>query len=829
MKRYVIVILLVFVSIILSSCELLGQVDNNAPVVEGNSSLVFSINSDVPDWTNLISALDEEDGAIRIEESMVESNVDFTTAGIYEVKFFVVDSDDKTTLFTINVEIVDDRVYTFSILGSIEINHEVNNDFTDPGVLALDLDGNEAIYNVEGSVNSELVGSYTLTYSMDGVDIPIVRKVNVVDTIAPIISLDTISLLLGNYSDQSWLDYIDNVTDNYSESINIEVIESTINYNETGIYTVTVKATDEAGNESTATFSVLLSDIVLLISGDSIIDLEVHTDYTDLGAVALDSNLTQYDLIITYDLDVDVLGSYTIKYTVVGFESISLSRVINVVDTIAPILVVSDKSILKDDSDLDWTTMYDILTDNYDSFVDIIEVEDNVIYGTPGEYTVVLKATDSSDNETTVTFNVIIPDTMITILSELPDEEITITFWHIYGSSKAALLDDLIAQFELLYPNINVVSISQGSYQDLENKIKLSIAAGVSPNLVVGYPDHIASYLNMDSVIPLDDFIESDIWGVDLNDFVTAFVNENKQYEGGYMYSMPYSKSTDIVMFNKDIFAANGLVVPTDRSLTFEELEAYAAVLVGTGENQCEYLINYDSPSNFFINNVRMWDGGYTNIAGDILVNNANTLSMLNTIQGYFNDKTIALPIAWNQNYGSYNFINEDVCMTVGSIAGINYNIPQDGAFEVGIAPIPQWDVNHQSVTQQGPNIAVMSNSTDVQRLASWLLIKYLTSTEATTAWALNTQYLPVRYSAYESAIYQDFLNNPSDEYLYESTGAKAAYLQIDYFAYDPAFAGLYTSSSARSHAGIAMESIFIGTNTVQQAIDEMLEQLGVE
>jgi multiple sugar transport system substrate-binding protein len=486
---------------------------------------------------------------------------------------------------------------------------------------------------------------------------------------------------------------------------------------------------------------------------------------------------------------------------------------------------------------------------------------------------------------------------LVNVLSELPDEQITVTFWHVYGQSKEALLLEYIAEFEEMYPNVTIDASSQGDYDSLRNKTGLAITSGIAPTMVVAYPDHVAGYLNSKAVIPLDDFIYDETWGlrdqegeIGLGDFVSSYVNENRQYIGGYMYSLPYSKSTEMMVFNKTIFEANGLTVPTDRAVSFEELEDYADVLVGDGANQCEYLINYDSPANFFINNVRMWDGGYTNIAGEILVDNANTISMLNTIKGYFEDKTIALPIAWNQAYGSANFVAGDACMTVGSTAGISYNIPTDNSFEIGVAPIPQWDEDHKAATQQGPNVAILKNSTDAERLAAWLFIKYITDTDQTAKWSMETGYLPVRYSAFESNRYQFFLDindidndnidalitdyvdndvvDPSiasmvgffeenkddlhayyesllgsaqtDAYVlkqqytnmrdmkYQSMTAAAAYVQVDYYAYDPAFATQQTTSSdARLQAEIVMNAVFVGNYTVEEAIEDMMYQLG--
>jgi multiple sugar transport system substrate-binding protein len=422
----------------------------------------------------------------------------------------------------------------------------------------------------------------------------------------------------------------------------------------------------------------------------------------------------------------------------------------------------------------------------------------------------------------------------VVVLDALPDEEISITFWHIYGQGKSALLDRLIAEFEEIYPNITVESISQGSYGDLKSKTISSISAGNTPDLLVGYPDHFAEYLNGRAIIPLDSFVESETWGVDLTDFIDSYVEENQQYADGKMYSMPYSKSTEMMVYNKTVFDANGITLPTDRAVTWEELEVYADTIVGSGDMQCEYLINYDSSANLFITASRQWDAAYTNLDGEVLIDNPNTLTMLNYLDSLFEDNTLALPLAWDESYGSANFLKGDVCATVGSTAGIAYNVPlpgnegKFGEFELGILPIPQHEDGVGSVMQQGPNVAIMADTSDAERLASWLLIKHLTSTEATAQWAIDTGYLPVRYSAYNSDLFQDFLDtdNYDQDYKYESMTANAAYSQVDLFQYDPAFANRVTSSDVRDEAGLALESIFAKTRTVAEAIQNMIDQL---
>lgn len=421
---------------------------------------------------------------------------------------------------------------------------------------------------------------------------------------------------------------------------------------------------------------------------------------------------------------------------------------------------------------------------------------------------------------------------VVNVLDELPAETTTIQFWHIYGQGKAALLDKMIAEFEAEYPNIKVDSVSQGSYSDLLSKTKKAIGTGVTPDVIVGYPDHFAEYIDLGGIIPLDKFIESEKWGVDLNDFVDSYVAENQQYSDG-MYSMPYSKSTEMLVYNKTYFSAQGYEFTDNQVLTWEEIETMADKMVGTGDNQCEFMINYDSSANLFINASKQWGAGYTDDDGNILVDNPTTKSMLDYFKGLIDEDILALPLEWEEAYGSKNFLAKDVCMTVGSTAGISYNDPAKQLepaeqFDIGVLPIPQFDGKTEAAMQQGPNIAVMENADDAERLASWLFLTFLTNSENTARWAIDTGYLPVRKSGFASTLYQEFLNNPDADYLVESDSANAAYAQIGYNKYDPAFAGIgkISSAKAREEAGYAFEAVYVGTLTVEQALEEMIKQL---
>jgi multiple sugar transport system substrate-binding protein len=121
----------------------------------------------------------------------------------------------------------------------------------------------------------------------------------------------------------------------------------------------------------------------------------------------------------------------------------------------------------------------------------------------------------------------------------------------------------------------------------------------------------------------------------------------------------------------------------------------------------------------------------------------------------------------------------------------------------------------------------MVSDATEAERLAAWLLIKHMTNTENTAFFAMNTGYVPVRLSAFNDPDYQAFLNTSDADRLPFSMAANVAYAQVDYYQYDPAFVGRITSSTVRQEAGFMFERIYSETQSVEESLQQMLEQLG--
>ncbi len=399
-------------------------------------------------------------------------------------------------------------------------------------------------------------------------------------------------------------------------------------------------------------------------------------------------------------------------------------------------------------------------------------------------------------------------------------EEVTITFYHTMGSNLSDVLDIYIAEFNKLYPNIHVVWEQVGGYDDVRDQIKTEITVGDQPNIAYCYPDHVALYNLAGAVATLDNLIDSElevtradgtteILGLtqaQKDDFIQGYYNEGKSFGDGLMYTLPLSKSTEVLYYNKTFFEANNLSVPT----TWDELEEVCKKIKEIDPTSVP--LGYDSESNWFITLCEQNGFDYTSAedGNHYLFDNENTKAFTKKFRewyqkGYLTTQTL---------YGAYTsglFVAESGTrsyMSIGSSAGATHQRPTPGKdgkypFEVGIASIPQADKENGKVISQGPSVCIFKKDNPQEVLASWLFVKYLTTTvEFQAEFSMASGYAPVLKSVAQNETYAEFLASADGGAFISALSAKVCLEQEKFYFTSPAFNG---SSIARDQVGALM------------------------
>ena len=141
----------------------------------------------------------------------------------------------------------------------------------------------------------------------------------------------------------------------------------------------------------------------------------------------------------------------------------------------------------------------------------------------------------------------------------------------------------------------------------------------------------------------------------------------------------------------------------------------------------------------------------------------------------------------------------------------------------MGIATIPQVNASSPKVISQGPSVCIFQKSNPQEVVASWLFVKFLTtSVEFQAEFSMASGYVPVLKSVKNVPAYADFLAKADGGSYISALSAKICLEQIDAYYTSPAFNG---SSRARTEVGKLMSKCFSSTAANEDAmIDDAFE-----
>ena len=211
---------------------------------------------------------------------------------------------------------------------------------------------------------------------------------------------------------------------------------------------------------------------------------------------------------------------------------------------------------------------------------------------------------------------------------------VTISFSHTMGQNLRGVLRKYVDQFQAIYPNITVDNVDavrdSSKYDELYSMISNQIIADTQPNVAYCYSDHVAGYNTSGAVLTLDDFLPGGEYAdmtvtrqdgsteklgltqEQVDKFIPGYYNEGREFADGKMYTMPFSKSTEVLFYNKTFFETKGLEVPE----TWDEMEEVCRKIKTDLDPDCIPL-GYDSEANWFITMCEQYGSGYTSATGD--------------------------------------------------------------------------------------------------------------------------------------------------------------------------------------------------------------------
>jgi sugar lactone lactonase YvrE len=285
------------------------------------------------------TVVDDTDSDLVVD---VTGTVDTATPGAYTLSYSSTDSAGNVGHATRVVYVGDQTPPVIALLGDNPMQVSHGGSFNDPGATVSDNFESGLTTHVSGSVNTNAVGDYVLTYdvsdSSGNAAISITRTVQVVDTTPPSISLngDTYPEIEAG---SSFVDAGVTVSDNADPSP-IITVTGTVDTTTPGSYTLDYYATDSSGNVSWTTVHRYVDVIdttapVIALLGDDPMSVTEGDSFVDPGATVSDNaDASALVVTVTGSVDTATIGSYTLSYNVSdesGNDAVTVTRTVEVV------------------------------------------------------------------------------------------------------------------------------------------------------------------------------------------------------------------------------------------------------------------------------------------------------------------------------------------------------------------------------------------------------------------------------------------------------------------------------------------------------------------
>ncbi|MDE6656371.1 MAG: extracellular solute-binding protein [Anaeroplasmataceae bacterium] len=382
-------------------------------------------------------------------------------------------------------------------------------------------------------------------------------------------------------------------------------------------------------------------------------------------------------------------------------------------------------------------------------------------------------------------------------IDKLPDDgaydgEKKIVFWHTMNKDLQNVLQDAIDEFEKANAGWEIEAVQMGVMdQILEETMKSSS----KPDLVYAYPEHVARYKEKNMIVNMNPYISDSKVGFSQEkqkDFIKAFYEEGKSFGDGGMYSLPFSKASEVLYYYKnevkdypktweeleDMGDSNSVTLRVESEIWLFQTLAHQSGADFTSLDDNHYI--FDNPTNR--KNVEMLKRLY----------NQHKLVTSQT------DKASKWPLYQLASSGAiYWYINS--------------------LDELKVAPIPTFEGKKRKAPFQGPSLCMLKQHS-VKQMKTWEFIKdYLLDTEFQAKFSMHSLFSPVVKSAYDVKDFTDWLKENSAI----SSMMNICKSYADDYYFNSPFVGI---DKASEEAGNIVINVLNGTKTIDEAFKDAIK-----
>lgn len=386
------------------------------------------------------------------------------------------------------------------------------------------------------------------------------------------------------------------------------------------------------------------------------------------------------------------------------------------------------------------------------------------------------------------------------------DGVIHLTLWQgINPPPNREVFQKLVAKFNQTHDDIQVDSIFAGQFDQQLPKILTSVMADSPPDILYFDPTMTGEFVNLDAIVPLEDWLEK----LPIKSDLYSFIFEKSQLDN-HIWFLPLHSNNVGIFYRPKLFQEAGI---TQLPKTWKELREVAKKLTidrdGDGKpEQYGILIPFGKGEW----TVFTWFAFLLSANGEIIENNRPNLMNEGAIQAvqFWQDLlkdgsgTLSIP---ERGYEEGAFIAGRVAMQITG----PWTYIMKSNVDYGVFPVP---VGVRPATVSGMGTFFLMKTTPERQKAGLKFFEYVLSEEFQTQWSMGSGHLPVNMKSAKSPAYQQFLK--------EKPALKVFIDQMPVARERPIIAGYNRLSE---NLGRAIEASMLG-KPVEQSLKEAQARL---
>ncbi len=387
-------------------------------------------------------------------------------------------------------------------------------------------------------------------------------------------------------------------------------------------------------------------------------------------------------------------------------------------------------------------------------------------------------------------------------------EPASLKVWYSISGANGQFFEKQVRQFMEEHPQISIELTYTGSYADSATKISAAKLAGNSPDVIITSASQL--YTGEDGDYRMETNVLDPAF--DVSD-VRPGVMEYAKYSGR-LAAVPFSISTQVIYYNKDLVAKAGLDLEANPPKTWDEFLTVAK----TVQAACSKgTFGFDtSDSKWLIKSMLYQNGNdIVNISADGKITPLFAEESGIEVARFWERMIEEKIMAKSQHDNAENKFLAGKLVFIAATSNRISKWAESVTFNIGAIEMPYFE---EPCVALGGSTATIMTTDQVKSQASWALLKYLLNTENQTAYALTTGYLPIRRSSLEL--------DQVKSYMAQSDLYSTAIAQLDYAT---AYTHFGEMGSMDTYLTWALDDIENGTDpkrAFQDAQESLIEDL---